>query len=175
MVFLFLLLIMILFMTSKIVIDIRKFEIESINSVSNTKIYSDYKNNKFYNDYDIKIKLQILQFLPILCFKIDKRKLEKLCNSKKFKNIRLKNIKYDNVKKYINLKNIKEIKEKILINMKYFILKINIGTGSIILTSFVVSIVSFILSILLTNKTVKTPNPYFKIQPIYSNRKLYKF
>ena len=171
MVFLFLLGVILIFITSKIVIDIRKIEVESIKKTNGIKIMPSSQNAHLYNDYNIKIKLQIFDVIPVLWITIDKNKIGKLRYSKRFKNLNLKNVKFNKIKKYISFKTLKKIKEMIIIYIKSFNLNLKIGTESISLTTLLIPVASAILSIILTSKTVKISNQYFQIQPVYNKRK----
>ena len=161
MVFLFILLIIILLITSKIKIEISNFEFTS------KKIKSSYLNDK----YNIKIEFVILSKIPILWVNINKKKIQKLEESGKFKNI---NINFKNVKKDISIKKIKQVQKQINIQIKKFNLKLELGTDSTILTSMIIPTISSIISIILARKRIEPSNSYLRIKPIYNKRKFTK-
>lgn len=164
MVFLFLLCIILIVITSKIEIDIEKINVE-------------YKANfnKFTSNYIARIKLKILEIVPILWITLDKNKIEKLRNSKRFKKINFKNMNFNEFKKNINKRDIKKIKDQMKINIEKFKLYLNIGVESTIFTSFLIPIISSGISVILSRKRVKNANHEFQIIPIYNNRNYSKF
>ena len=161
MVFLFILLIIILLITSKIKIEISNFKFTS------KKIKSSYLNDK----YNIKIEFVILSKIPILWVNINKKKIQKLEESGKFKNI---NINFKDVKKDISIKKIKQVQKQINIQIKKFNLKLELGTDSTILTSMIIPTISSIISIILARKRIEPSNSYLRIKPIYNKRKFTK-
>lgn len=165
MVFLFLLLITLLLVTSKIRIEIDnlRFRGEILNKKEKNKSYLN-------NSYNIKISLNILSKIPILWININKDKIEKLKQNNKFKNIDFKN-----ARKNIKVNDIKDIKNQINIKIKKFYLKVSIGTDSTMFTTFLIPIISSIISIILANKRIKQKNLYFKINPIFNMRKFIKY
>lgn len=162
--------------------------------ISINRILVDTKNNNF--DYEIKVGLYLVKKIRIIAIKINKEKMakieqtiEKLNRSKILKklskfNIEKMSLKLEKkLKKEIINKNIKPIEavEIILKNLKIETLKfkmdLRIGLEDVIITSFLIAILSSILSIALkfTVNNIKDGNKYYyKILPIYRNENVLK-
>lgn len=161
MVFLYvLLIIVILLITSKIRIEIDNF-----------KFFSNIKQSHLNDKYNIKIKLQVLNKIPILWTNINKSKIQKLKEKEKFKNI---NLNFKDIKKDISLKNLKQNTSQINIEIKKFYLNTEIGTDSTMFTSMLISLLSSGIAIILASKKVKQENQNFQIKPIYNSRQFSK-
>lgn len=160
MVFLFLLLIILLLITSKIriKIDNLRFRGELLNEKEKSKSYLN-------DNYNIKISLDVLSKIPILWINIDKKKIEKLKQKDRFKNIKFKN-----ATKNIKIHQLKEVKEKINIRIKEFYLDTQIGTDSTIFTTMIIPLISSIISYILAKRHIKQKNFDFKIKPIFNMR-----
>ena len=160
MVFLFLLLIILLLITSKIriKIDNLRFRGELLNEKEKSK-------SCLNDNYNIKISLDVLSEIPIVWVNIDKKKIEKLKQNDRFKNIKFKN-----ATKNIKIYQLKDVKEKINIRIKEFYLDTQIGTDSTIFTTMIIPLVSFIISYMLAKKKIKQKNFNFKIKPIFNMR-----
>lgn len=153
MVFLFVLLILIIILLfSKIVIKVDDLQISSKRA----------ENSYLNNNYNIKIKLIILKFIPIAWFNINNKKVEKLKANKKIN--------------FSNRKLLNKIAKKIvkLIKIKRFYLKLNISSDFPIITSIIVLIFSTVISILLIKNKVKEENAYYKINSNYNLGNLLK-
>lgn len=162
--------------------------------ISINRILVDTKNNNF--DYEIKVGLYLVKKIRIIAIKINKEKIakieqtiERLNRSKILKklskfNIEKMSLKLEKkLKKEIINKNIKPIEavEIILKNLKIETLKfkmdLRIGLEDVIITSFLIAILSSILSIALkfTVNNIKDGNKYYyKILPIYRNENVLK-
>ena len=144
----FVLIVFILLVTSKIRIEI-----------TNLKYISNHLNDYF----NIKINLQILGKLTVLCFNINKPKINKWKNNKKLKIFNMKGI-----KKHISIKKINQLKKIINFSIKKIKLKAEIGTDSTILTTMIIPTISSIIAILLAVIKVKYINQYFEVKPVYN-------
>ena len=156
MVFLFIFIIAVLIIFSK-------FRIEIINfNFSSEKI----ENRHINKDYKIIFKLYILKYLPIIKINITKTKLEKIKLKDKMKNLDMKLIENKNKFDKEFFKTIKDIKYTI----KNINLRIDLGTENASLTSFIIPIISTIISIYLQRKIEKFKNQRFIVNPIYKDK-----
>ena len=156
MVFLFIFIIAVLIIFSK-------FRIEIINfNFSSEKI----ENRHINKDYKIIFKLYILKYLPIIKINITKTKLEKIKLKDKMKNLDMKLIENKNKFDKEFFKTIKDIKYTI----KNINLRIDLGTENASLTSFIIPIISTIISIYLQRKIEKFENQRFIVNPIYKDK-----
>ena len=163
-VLLVILLLIIIFMTAKI-------EIKIINLVINTQ-----SNNHINDKYEIILKLNILEKLPIIKFKITKKKLSKM--QKRFQmNEKIKKLEKDilNNKDKIDFKFIDMVKE---LRKSMYIKKLNLemqfGTENAFLTAMLVAIFSSILSIGISNMYVRKNSIKYQVKPIYIDQNFIK-
>lgn len=154
MVFLFVLLILILLIFSQIRIKVENF-----------KFSSEKENSRFINeDYNVKIQLIVLKFVPVVWININNKKIQKLKETKK--------IDFDFNKMF---KNISKQKTKFVpIKIKKIHLNLDLGTDFSTLTTMIIPLVSTILSIILFKSDTKQKNVYYKISPKY-NENIIKF
>ena len=146
----------IIFIFSKIRIEINNFRFQSTSKRHINK------------DYEVIIKLFILKVIPIFKINITKTKLEKLQLKDKIKNIDFKLIQ-DN--KEFDKKALKAVKE-LNVAIKNIDLYIDLGTENASLTSIIVPALSTIIAIILHRKIKKFENQVFVINPIYINQNL---
>ena len=146
----------IIFIFSKIRIEINNFRFQSTSKRHINK------------DYEVIIKLFILKVIPIFKINITKTKLEKLQLKDKIKNIDFKLIQ-DN--KEFDKKALKAVKE-LDVAIKNIDLYIDLGTENASLTSIIVPALSTIIAIILHRKIKKFENQVFVINPIYINQNL---
>lgn len=160
MVFLFILITILLI---GFIIFFSKIQIE----IDNLKFCSISKRH-LNKDYEIIVKLYVLDLFPILKIPITKTKLEKMKVKEKIKNIDFKAIE-ENPR--LNKKIIETIK-----SIEFSIPKINlyieIGTENASLTSIIVPTISAIIAIILRQKVKKVKNQKFIVQPIFQNQNL---
>lgn len=158
-----------LIILSTLKITIKKFEFSNINK--------GIVDKKVKANFNIYIGLFLFGKIKIFNIKITDKKLEKM--TKKI-NIRdkIKNIDFKNLKG--NLKLDKETKEIIkdakIIEISKFNLNLKIGTEDVIFTSFLITILSVIISIILSRflkkEAIKISS--YKVLPIYNNKNLIK-
>ena len=111
----------------------------------------------------VNIKFYIMKYIKIISFNLNMEKIKRLYSGKKPNIDKLRD--YIDINKYI-FKNTKV--EKI-----YF--DLNIGTGEIIVTTFLITILATILSSILPKYIEgKLNESYYKIQPIYDEEIKYK-
>ena len=146
----------IIFIFSKIQIEVNNFRFQSTSKRHINK------------DYEVIIKLFILKVIPIFKINITKTKLEKLQLKDKIKNIDFKLIQ-DN--KEFDKKALKAVKE-LNVAIKNIDLYIDLGTENASLTSIIVPALSTIIAIILHRKIKKFENQVFVINPIYINQNL---
>ena len=143
--------------------------------IQNIKYNSEkVKGERLANNYQIIIKILTLEKIPIFRLKINKSKIEKI-NAKTHLNQKIEEeIQKQDIakaiemeKKYDLKKLIPEVYKNIKLETENINLKIDIGTENVVLTSFIIPIISTILAF-----TVKRN---FEVQPIYQNKNIIKF
>lgn len=142
--------------TSKIRLEIKNFKLSNI------------EKNDSIKELNFTIKLYIFSFIKILQKNIDKEDLKNISKLNKINNLlqKFKNKKNKEFKnKYSIVKNIK-------IDLKTIDLNIEIGTEDVILTSFIVFVVSTIISIFLGMSIKKYNSKKYKyiIAPMYNEK-----
>lgn len=175
-VFLFILLILFLIvLTLKI-----KIEIHNVNFTLHepqSDLISNMENNskrRIFNikdNYKIKISFKILGFLQIFSTKITRKKIDKI--SKKIKKLNIKS-RFKSFNKDTSLLDTRKIIENLNFKIKEFNLKAKIGLDSIMLLTYIIPVLSTIISIILVKKKVKIKNQFYQIKPIYNRRKFIK-
>lgn len=132
------------------------------------------KGERLANNYQIIIKILTLEKIPIFRLKINKSKIEKINAKTHLKQKIKKEIQKQDIakaiemeKKYDLKKLILEVYKNIKLETENINLKIDIGTENVVLTSFIIPIISTILAF-----TVKRN---FEVQPIYQNKNIIKF
>lgn len=127
-----------------------------------------------------KMKIEFLSYLEFYLFskirvfrlKIDKDKLKKAALKDKLKKVNFEKLKID---KPLRKENIEAMK-KIQIKLREFRLELEIGTENVLISSFLVTFFSTIISLFLT-KTIKEFNEEdysFRIKPIYIGENIVK-
>ncbi len=160
MVFIFIFLAVILFI---ILVYFSKIRIQ----INNLKFQSTSKRH-INRDYEIIIKLCVLNIIPILKINITKTKLERLRIKEKVEQLDLKAMRN---KKDFDKKALEAIKELNLC-IKNIDLYIDLGTENACLTSIIVPALSTVISIILSRKVKKFKNQVFIINPIFINQNL---
>lgn len=133
----------------------------------NTKVLKKIDNNK----YNVKILICFLGKIPIFWINLNNEKMEKIYSSEKLEKIDFKEIK-DKVP--IN-KNLFIILEKMNIKINKIKLKIELGTEDVILTSYLIAIISSFIGIILANLLEcknKEECKYF-VKPLYNIKNEY--
>ena len=156
---------------SKIELDIKNLQMNNI----------DKKRNNEKIQIKISLKIGEIRWIHI---KIDKRKLStiyaKMKKKQYKKNITNKDIQkqaIQDMKTFIKSKNIKQSIKNIKIKIEKLDTKISIGTKNYITTSYLVAILSIIISNTLPHfidkKTNLSQEIFYKIQPIYNPINIY--
>lgn len=143
--------------------------------IQNIKYNSEkVKGECLANNYQIIIKILTLEKIPIFRLKINKSKIEKINAKTHLKQKIEEEIQKQDIakaiemeKKYDLKKLIPEVYKNIKLETENINLKIDIGTENVVLTSFIIPIISTILAF-----TVKRN---FEVQPIYQNKNIIKF
>ena len=132
----------------------------------NGKIAIDLENVKIINNKKTDGDIYFLIFIfnkKILKFKISNNKINKIISKEK--------IDRNNISNLMSIKNINPER----IEIKHIDLKINIGTGDILFTTFVVTIISTILSSILPLYIEKNlQNNFYEVIPIYTDKLEYR-
>ena len=155
---------LILIITVKVEVKIRNIKYNS----------EKVKGERLANNYQIIIKILTLEKIPIFRLKINKSKIEKINAKTHLKQKIKEEIQKQDIakaiemeKKYDLKKLISEVYKNIKLETENINLKIDIGTENVVLTSFIIPIISTILAF-----TVKRN---FEVQPIYQNKNIIKF
>lgn len=155
---------LILIITVKVEVKIRNIKYNS----------EKVKGERLTNNYQIIIKILTLEKIPIFRLKINKSKIEKINAKTHLKQKIKEEIQKQDIakaiemeKKYDLKKLIPEVYKNIKLETENINLKIDIGTENVVLTSFIIPIISTILAF-----TVKRS---FEVQPIYQNKNIIKF
>lgn len=143
--------------------------------IQNIKYNSEkVKGERLANNYQIIIKILTLEKIPIFILKINKSKIEKINAKTHLKQKIKEEIQKQDIAKAIEMekkfdlkKLIPEVYKNIKLETENINLKIDIGTENVVLTSFIIPIISTILAF-----TVKRN---FEVQPIYQNKNIIKF
>ena len=125
--------------------------------------------------YSFIVKLKIFNKLTWAKIKLNKDKIEEIKNSKTFKRIALKGIKDFNENKDIEIKKLKVLK-KLNINTDKLKLYVKLNTINIGITSFLITIISTVISVILakTAQKSKMENYMYKIEPAFYMQNLFK-
>ena len=156
MVFLFIILILIiLFITSKIRVEVIDFKFIS-------KMPKKKKTN-----YKLVVKLCILNKIPIVKIPLTKEKIITLKNKGMFKNIGIKEIERD-----LNPENLPKIIKENKVDIKKIKINIEFGTENASLTAILVPIISTLISFIIRLKIKEYKNQSFNIKPLFLNQNL---
>ncbi len=156
MVFLFIVLILIiLFITSKIRVEVIDFKFIS-------KMPKKKKTN-----YKLVVKLCILNKIPIVKIPLTKEKIITLKNKGMFKNIGIKEIERD-----LNPENLPKIIKENKVDIKKIKINIEFGTENASLTAILVPIISTLISFIIRLKIKEYKNQSFNIKPLFLNQNL---
>ena len=156
--FIFLIIIIILFLSSKIVIELKDV----------TYLSGILKNKQKNKKDSLRIKLCILNKIPILSIKVTKKLIEKLKIKEKFKKIDINNLEED---KNI-FRKILEITKTNSLKIENLDLKIELGTENAALTAVLIPIISTIISIIIRRKVKDFEKQSFQIKPINNNQNI---
>lgn len=140
---------------SNLEVEIKQFDFNSSNL-----------NKKKIENYLIYIRIKLLRKITWLKFTIDDKKISKIRNFKNFNVKVLKKMLIQKEKEIFTIKNIKHIQE---FEIDEFNLKMKVDTIDTIFTSFVVAIISTLVSIILSRNTKKyNKEKYtYTITPVY--------
>lgn len=141
-------------------------QIEIINlKIGNKEI----NQNRIRDKYEIKIIIKFLDKIPILCFRLDNVKVNKIFNSEQ-----LRNIDFNSMKKDIKIdKDIIEIIKNIKLKLVNLNLKIYLGTEDAVLTSYLVAFIASTIGIIIPHLLNKTEDCQYIVNPIYQNKNEY--
>ena len=139
-----------------------KVEIKNLNLST-----ENLKENLIADTYKISIILYVLKLIPIIKIDITKDKLAKLRIKEKIKKVNIKRFKFEKIDKE-QIKKINRFRPKI----KYINLFINIGLEDVVITSYLVALLSSILGIMLKDTLKKFKDNKFIIHPVYNKNLL---
>ncbi len=143
---------------------------EQKNIYNNKTSKKSNKHEESNNGYAIILSLYLGNKLKWISIHLNDEKLRKTYSKMQLEKIDIKKLEKDF--KWEDLKVIKKLNLKI----SYLNLKMKLGVESPIITSFIVSIISSIISIFLPHLALKIKSEDYKyiIEPIYQNQNLYK-
>ena len=162
MVFLFIILtIIIMCITIKI-----KFQIQNLKISTNEKPHLN-------KEYQIKMVVYTLGFIPILKIKLNNKKIKKIINNQKIKEkIKQQETKIIENKANIDKELIKSLKN-IKTDIKEINLKISIGTENAALTAFTIPVISTFIAIFLSKQIKKyNDKQVFLVETVYLDKNL---
>lgn len=180
-IFILILTVFFLVLLSTFRVEIRDLKATNIKNKSEKKedISSDYKvktqniiniKKKNKSSYAVILSLYLFNKLKWISIHFNDEKMRKAYSRMQLEKIDLKKL-----EKNLKLEDLKIIK-KLQLKVSYLNLKIQLGTESPVITSFLVAIFSSVIAIFLpylaTN--LKEENYQYIIQPIYQNQNLYK-
>ena len=137
--------------------------------LSTIKIKIEKLHIKSFNidkKYIISLELYLLNKIKILYISIDDKKVNKIKQNDRFKNIKIKNI----YKDLINPKEIIFASKKLNISIERLKLKLEIGSNNADTTAYLTGMVGGIIGIVLSNlvKNEVSKNIYYDVKPIYN-------
>ena len=166
-----LLTIIFLILLSTFRIEIKNFKLTNMNNENQEKISNNDKLKKQNSsDFAVILSLYLCNKVKWISFYLNDEKMRKAYTKMQLEKIDLKKIEKDFKWEYL------KIIKKLQVKVSYFNLKMNLGLESPVITAFLVSIISSIISILLPYfaTDLKKENYEYIIQPIYQNKNLYK-
>ena len=128
---------------------------------------SNMENKKKPKNYKIKIALYLFNRIKWIWISLDDKKIQKISQKSKWNEV--------DIKKYVDVKDIKLVK-KLSPKISFFNLKVKLGAFDILATTYLVTILSTFIAVLLpyTIKKYKKENYYYEILPVYSDKNLYE-
>ena len=157
-VFLIILLILVLIITSKVQINFKELYLENISKEKPKSI-------------NVVVTLKVLSIFPILKITLNNKRAEKLIYALKAsakKNMKMAKIK-ENLRNSKNIDKIKKHLKKFKIEKLYFDLQL--GTKDVILTTIIITAISILMGFLLAKQEKR--NIYYKFTPIYISENVY--
>ena len=165
---------------STIKIELRHFEasnmrenrskhVQNLNSEINEIVRTE-SNATVSKAYKLKISLNLFGKLKWIEVRLNDQKIEKLSHKMKWKSIDFKKMEQN-----FDIEDLKQVK-KLQPKLSYFYLESKIGVENVIFTSFLVTMISIIISMLLPHMVKKYgENKYhYKIVPLYVNKNVYQ-
>lgn len=127
-------------------------------------------NSKISKDYQLKISFNLFGKLKWIGICLNNKKIEKISNKMKWQSIDL-----EKMEQNFEPEDLKQVK-KLQPELSYFYLESKIGVEDVIATSFLVTIISSIISILLPHmvKKYEKDKYHYKIVPLYINKNVYE-
>ena len=121
-------------------------------------------------EYKLIISLYLFYKIKWLSFRLNDKKIRNMYSKMKLEKVDLEQLKKDF--KFVDLKEIKNIKPKIA----YLDVDLNLGVQDVIVTSFIIAIISTLISILLpyAMKKYSKDSYKYKIMPLYMNKNVYE-
>lgn len=127
----------------------------------------------YLRQLDGKLKVYLYGIVKVLSISLNKERIQKVSKSKLFNKDKLKRIE-GKIIKNVSMKEIKEIKN-VKLNLEKLDMNLNLGTNDVIITSFLIFIISNIVTFVVVkniNKNNKKQYHYI-INPCYQNKNVF--
>ena len=165
--FFLLIFILLLILSMKIHIKIENFKYQSELTKENTHIAPGYR---------MIIYLYVLNKIPIVRLKLTPSKFFKINQKTHIKEKMMEQMKMPNMvrltEKYDIKKDLKEIAKYMKLETHELELKIELGTENVILTSFLIPVVSTVIAIVIAKTKYQMNQQNFKVTPIYESKNI---
>ncbi len=165
--FFLLIFILLLILSMKIQIKIENFKYQSELTKENTHIAPGYR---------MIIYLYVLNKIPIVRLKLTPSKFFKINQKTHIKEKMMEQMKMPNMvrltEKYDIKKDLKEIAKYMKLETHELELKIELGTENVILTSFLIPVVSTVIAIVIAKTKYQMNQQNFKVTPIYESKNI---
>lgn len=135
--------------------------------------FTSLEKENLNKNYEINVTIYAFQVIPILKTRITNKKLKKVMNNKKIKEtIKKQETKFLENWKIIDKQMLKGLKS-IKLEIEEMNLKIQLGTEDVLITAFIIPIISTVVATFLSKKVKKYNNKQkFLILPVYRNQNL---
>lgn len=151
----------IIILISNLKISVKKFEVSN-----------EIENTDFLKSFTVSIGIYIFNKIKIFNKDITKQELEKVKDSKKIEKLKNKFLKKETIKqRKQDIKMDIDILKKLNPTLEKIKLDLKLGTEDVVLTSFLIVIVSIIISMILSKVIKKYDEKRYKyiIIPVYNN------
>ena len=168
-VFIFLFIIfLITFFTILVTLSNIRIKVENFE-VGNMLSKKEKKKQKEKSEYKVEVSLYFLGKIKWIATNLNNKKMENM-----YSKIQLEKIDFKKIRKDFELENLKEIK-KVRPKIIFLDLEVNIGSEDVIITSFLVFLISTFISIILpyTIKKYEKDKYNYEVKPIYENKNVY--
>lgn len=141
-------------------------------SVKKLEVSNETENTGILKNFTVSIGIYIFNKIKIFNKDITKQDLEKVKDSKKIEKLKNKFLKKGTMEeKKRDIKMDIDVLKKLNLRLEEIKLELNLGTEDVVLTSFLIVIVSIIISMMLSKVIKKYDEKRYKyaINPVYNN------